>query len=170
MLERAVQDKKIRYYGVATWNAFRVAPTARDAMSLEETVHLARQVAGDQHHFRFVQLPFSLAMPEAFAYRNQTWAGENMSLLDAAAKAGVMVIGSATLTQGQLTRNLPDFVQERLKAGSDAGNAIQFSRSAPGLAVALVGMGRPEHVRENIKTARLPATRDDEWLKLFQRE
>lgn len=169
-LERAVQEGKIRYCGVATWNAFRVAPSARDAMSLEETVHLAKQVAGEQHHFRFVQLPFSLAMPEAFAYRNQTWAEGNVSLLEAAQKAGVMVIGSATLTQGQLTHNLPDFVEQRLAAGSSAGNAIQFSRSAPGLAAALVGMGRPEHVRENIRVASLPATPYEGWVQLFQRE
>jgi aryl-alcohol dehydrogenase-like predicted oxidoreductase len=170
MLEEAVKAAKIRYYGVATWNAFRIAPTAHDAINLADIAEIARQVGGEEHHFRFVQLPFSLAMPEAFAYRNQTWAGENVTLLDAAAKAGVMVIGSATLTQGQLTRNLPGFVEQRLGAGCDAGNAIQFSRSAPGLAVALVGMGRPEHVRENLKVARLPVTPREQWSKLFERE
>jgi aryl-alcohol dehydrogenase-like predicted oxidoreductase len=170
MLEEAVKAGKIRCYGVATWNAFRVPPTARDAMSLAETVEIARQAGGEQHHFRFVQLPFSLGMPEAFAYRNQTWAKENLSLLEAATRAGVMVVGSATLSQGQLTRNLPEFIQQRLGAGSDGANAIQFARSAPGLAVALVGMGRPEHVRENLKVAALPAAPREQWSQLFERE
>jgi aryl-alcohol dehydrogenase-like predicted oxidoreductase len=170
MLEEAVKAGKIRYYGVATWNAFRVAPAAREAMSLEETVHVAREVGGEHHHFRFVQLPFSLGMPEAFAYRSQTWQKENVSLLDAAARAGVMVVGSATLSQGQLTRNLPGFVEQRLKAGSDGANSIQFARSTPGLAVALVGMGRPEHVRENLKVGSLPITPAEQWSKLFEGE
>lgn len=170
MLEDAVKAAKIRYYGVATWNAFRVAPAARDAMSLEETADIARQAGGEQHHFRFVQLPFSLGMPEAFAYRNQTWARENVSLLDAATRAGVIVVGSATLSQGQLTRNLPQLIEQRLQAGSDGANAIQFARSAPGLAVALVGMGRPEHVRQNLTVAELPPTLHEQWSKLFERE
>ncbi|MFZ3212448.1 MAG: aldo/keto reductase [Terriglobales bacterium] len=170
MLEDAVNAGKIRYYGEATWNGFRVPPTARDAMSLAETAEIAQQAGGEQHHFRFVQLPFSLGMPEAYAYHNQTWGKENVSLLEAALRAGVMVVGSATLSQGQLTRNLPEFIEQRLGAGSDGANAIQFARSTPGLAVALVGMGQPEHVRENLKVAALPATPREQWEKLFERE
>ena len=169
LLEDAVKAGKIRYYGVATWNGFRVAPAARDAMSLAETVEMARQAGGEQHHFRFVQLPFNLGMPEAFAYRNQTWGKEDVSLLDAAARAGVMAVGSAALSQGQLTRNLPEFIEKHLAAGNDGANAIQFARSAPGLAVALVGMGRPEHVRENLKVASQPTAPREQWSKLFER-
>jgi len=170
MLEDAVKASKIRFYGVATWNAFRVPPTGRDAMSLTETVEVAREAGGEQHHFRFVQLPFNLGMPEAFAYRNQTWAKENVTLLEAASRAGIMVVGSATLSQGQLTRNLPEFIEKRLGGGSGGANAIQFARSTPGLAVALVGMGRPEHVRENLQVASLPPTPREQWSKLFERE
>jgi aryl-alcohol dehydrogenase-like predicted oxidoreductase len=169
-LEDAVKAGKIRYYGVATWNAFRVPPNARDGMSLADTVELARQAGGEHHHFRFVQLPFNLGIPEAFAYRNQTWAKDNVSLLEAAGRGGVIVVGSATLSQGQLTRHLPQFVEQHLGAGSDAANAIQFARSAPGLAVALVGMSRPEHVRENLKVAALPTAPRELWSKLFERE
>ena len=170
MLEGAVKVGKVRYYGVATWNGFRAPPAARDAMSLADTLEIARQTGGEEHHFRFVQLPFNLGMPEAFAYHNQTWGKENVSLLEAAARAGVVVAGSATLLQGQLTRNLPEFIEKRLGAGSDGANAIQFARSAPGLAVALVGMGRPEHVRENLKVASLPPAPREQWSKLFERE
>jgi len=170
MLEKAVKAGQIRYYGVATWNAFRVAPAARDAMSLAETIEIAQQAGGEQHHFRFVQLPFSLGMPEPYAYHNQTWGKENVSLLEAASRAGVIIVGSATLSQGQLTSNLPKFIEQNLGAGSDGANAIQFARSAPGLAVALVGMGRPEHVRENVKVAALPTTPREQWSKLFERE
>ena len=170
MLEQAVKEGRICYYGVATWNAFRIAPAARDAMSLEETAEIAREAGGEQHHFRFVQLPFSLGAPEAFAYHNQTWEKENVSLLEAASRAGVMVVGSATLSQGQLTRHLPEFIEQRLGAGSDGANAIQFARSAPGLAVALVGMGQPEHVAENLKVASLSPAPREQWEKLFERE
>lgn len=170
MLEDAVKADRIRYYGVATWNAFRVPPVARDAMSLADTIEVAREAGGEQHHFRFVQLPFNLGMPEAYAYRNQSWAKEDVSLLEAATRAGVMVVGSATLSQGELARSLPTFIEQRLGGGSGAANAMQFARSTPGLAVALVGMGQPEHVRENLKVAALPTAPREQWSKLFERE
>ena len=60
-------------------------------------------------------------------------------------------------------------LEKHLAAGKDGANAIQFARSAPGMAVALVGMGRPEHVRENLKVASQPAAPREQWLKLFER-
>jgi aryl-alcohol dehydrogenase-like predicted oxidoreductase len=66
-LERAVQDGKIRRYGLATWNAFRVPTTARDAVSIEAAVLCAHSIAADNHHFRYLQLPYNLGMPEAFS-------------------------------------------------------------------------------------------------------
>jgi len=36
--------------------------------------------------------------------------------------------------------------------------------------VALVGMGQPEHVRENLKVAALPTTPREQWSKLFEHE
>ena len=49
---------------------------------------------------------------------------------------------------------MPDAVQELLPGlATDAQRAIQFTRSTPGIAVALVGMGRREHVLENLGVA-----------------
>ena len=50
---------------------------------------------------------------------------------------------------------------------TDAENAIQFSRSAPGLTTALIGMGRKEHVAANLRPAFLSPAKSDDWLKLF---
>lgn len=54
-LERAVGDGRVSYYGMATWDGFRSG-----ALSLPVLVEIARQISGDRHHFRFVQLPFNL--------------------------------------------------------------------------------------------------------------
>jgi len=167
MLEQAVREGKLRYYGAATWGGFRVPAEAPDALHLSEMLDAAREAGGDQHHFRFIQLPFNLAMPEAYAFRNQTLGGEPASTLTLAAAAGVVVVGSATLYQGQLTRDLPAFLRERLGTATDSESAIQFSRSAPGLATALVGMSRAEHVAANLKVAELALTPPEEWKKLF---
>jgi aryl-alcohol dehydrogenase-like predicted oxidoreductase len=56
-LEKCVADGKIRYYGTATWNGYRQPPGSRDLLSLADLEYTASEVAGDDHHFRFIQLP-----------------------------------------------------------------------------------------------------------------
>jgi aryl-alcohol dehydrogenase-like predicted oxidoreductase len=167
LLEDAVKQGKIRYYGVATWNAFRLREEERDYISLAALLEIARSEGGEQHHFRFLQMPFNLGMTEAFARANQLLDGQPMSAIKLAARAGLAVVGSATLHQGQLIRNLPDFVRQGLGMGSDAANAIQFSRSTPGLTSSLIGMGSKEHVLANLKPALHPPTPPEQWAKLF---
>jgi aryl-alcohol dehydrogenase-like predicted oxidoreductase len=167
-LEKAVKAGKIRFYGCATWNAFRLPNTQREAMSLQEVVAVAREVAGDGHRFRFVQLPFNLAMPEAFALKNQISGNEILSFFEIAEKAGVAVIGSATLYQGRLTQGLPEAIRQKLGTTSDTESAIQFARSAPGIATALIGMGHKEHVATNLVVASQPLVPREQWESLFQ--
>jgi aryl-alcohol dehydrogenase-like predicted oxidoreductase len=166
-LESSVKAGKLRYYGLATWNAFRVPVGTQDYISLSESVELAREVGGEGHHFRFIQLPFNLAMLEAYALANQTLYKKNVSVLMAASQLGIAVMGSATLYQGRLTHGLPGFIQQTLGMNSDGENAIQFARSAPGLTTSLIGMGNKGHVAANLKPALLQPARAEEWGRLF---
>lgn len=168
-LEKQVKAGQLQYYGVATWSAFRVADSSRDYMDLFDLAKIAHEVAGEHHRFRFIQLPFNLAMPEAYGLVNQRTGRERMSLLSAATRLGIAVMGSATLYQARLTQDLPDFVGSVLGMKTDADNAIQFSRSAPGLATSLIGMGRKDHVAMNLKPALTNPTPPQEWKRLFTR-
>ena len=168
-LEKAVKEGRIRFYGVATWNAFRVGKGEQPYVSLPECVDLAEEAGGENHHFRFVQMPFSLAMPEGYVVENQQLGKELMSTLAYARRAGIAVVGSASLYQGQLTRNLPGFVKEKVGLKSDAERALQFARSAPGILTSLVGMGRPSHVMENMALADQAPMTSEEWEGLFTR-
>jgi len=167
-LETSVKAGHLRYYGMATWNAFRVPEGARDYISLPEVEGIARKAGGPGHHFRFIQLPFNLAMPEAYGLANQTLEKKNVSLLAAASRLGIAVVSSATLYQGRLTHGLPAFIRETLGMKTDAENAIQFARSTPGLTTSLVGMGNAVHVAANLKPALLPPAKLDEWVRLFR--
>jgi aryl-alcohol dehydrogenase-like predicted oxidoreductase len=167
-LEKAVEAGKIRFYGMATWNGFRVQAGQPGYLSLQGILEIAREAGGQDHHFRVVQAPFNLAMPEAYGLPNQAEDGHRLPLLEAARRLGVAVVGSATLHQGALTSGLPEFIAERLGMAHDWENAIQFGRSAPGLMVALVGMSRPEHVHANVAVARRPPAALQEWKQLFQ--
>ena len=166
-LESAVTAGRIRFYGLATWNAFRVAPNSHEFISLGEAVDLARDIAGDAHHLRFVQLPFNLAMPEAFTLANQMIDGRPATISEAALRLGITVVASASLLQSQLVRQLPPVVAEVLGLDSDLHRALQFARSAPGVTTALVGMSREVHVADNLRLLGVPPAPREKFLQLF---
>ncbi len=168
-LEAQVAAGRIRFYGLATWSSFRQDPRAQEYTSLEQIVKLAASVAGKDHHFRFVQLPFNLGMPEALLAANQKLDGEYVTLVRAAAALGISLIGSAALLQARL-RNLPPLAGEALGQPSDLLNALQFARSAPGMTTALVGMSRAAHVAENLRLVSVPPAAQEQFLRLFERK
>src|SRR6185503_2437851 len=135
-LEQNREQGKLKYYGVATWNGFRAEADSGHHHSLVRMIEIARELGGEDHGFRFIQLPYNLAMPEANTVANETLDGESITVLEAAKRLGVTVVASASLLQGRIP---PDA-------------AIQFVASTPGITTALIGMSRVEHVEENLVT------------------
>ena len=167
-LERERAEGRIAFYGVATWNGFRVAANARGHHALERMWELAREAGGEEHGFRFVQLPFNLAMPEALVLENQPYEGELASLVEVAKSLGVSVMASASILQGKVASGLSEQVREPLGSlSTDAQTAIQFTRSTPGVTTALVGMSRRAHVEENLQLARIAPASTDDYSRLF---
>lgn len=153
-LEARVEAGDVGTFGCATWNGFRVGPEARDHLSLEELLGVAREVAGESHHFRVVQLPVNLAMSEALRAQTQLVGGRPRTFIEAAMELGITVVASASLMQASLARSLPAAVRDALpRFDTDAQRALAFVRGAPGVSVALVGMRDAAHVRENVAIA-----------------
>ena len=168
-LESAVDAGKIQLYGMATWNGFRQEARVRDAMQLAEFAQIATDIAGEKHHFRFVQLPFNLGMTEALTLGNQSIGGRDRTVMEAASELGITLVASASLLQGQVARNLPSFVAQALGLENDAERALQFVRSSPGITTALVGMSRVEHVHANAKLVGVAPATVDQFTQLFSR-
>ena len=167
-LEEAVRARKIRWYGAATWNGFRVPPQERGHLSLGEVLAAARDAGGADHHFRVVQLPYNLAMPEAFTLANQRADAGLVPMLRAAEHAGLYTMASASVMQGQLSRGLPPELGAALPGlTTDAQRALQFVRSAPGIGTALVGMKTVAHVEENAGVAKIPPVPWEQFQRLF---
>jgi aryl-alcohol dehydrogenase-like predicted oxidoreductase len=167
-LESAVAAGKIGAYGLATWNAFREDQKAQGYLSLASMEEIARETGGKDHHFRFVQLPLNLAMPEALLRPNQIVTGKTMAMVQAARALGITLVTSAALLQGQLTRNLPPYIGATLGLKTNSSQALQFARSVPGVTTALVGMSRVEHVRANLEIIGVEPAPRDQFLKLFE--
>ena len=168
-LEVAVAQGLIAAYGTATWDGYRAFPGSPDYLSLQTVLEVARDVLGDKHHFRAVQLPLNLQMAEAFAKHNQPVADGLASLLEIAQDSGVTVMASAPLLQSRLLGRLPDSLRARFDGcATDAQRALQFTRSAPGLTTALVGMSSVEHVEENLSLMQIPPMNAQDYGELFE--
>lgn len=167
-LEENRKQGKLQFYGVATWNGFRAPADSGKHHSLVRMIEIANEVGGESHGLRFVQLPVNLAMPEAFTLGNETLDGEAVNVLEAAYRLGVTLVASGSMLQGRVARDLPDPVRRALGSlPTDAQTAIQFVRSTPGIATALVGMSRVEHVDENLQLVAVEPLTHEQLRQLF---
>ncbi len=148
----------IRYYGMATWDCFRVESSDPMHMNLKDIVDTARSVAGNEHGFRFIQLPFNMAMHEAATLKNQVIDGKCYTVMEAASLLGINIFTSVPLLQGRL---LHSNVMSVVKADTPALACLQFARSSP--AIPLVGQKRREHVEENLRIAKMKPLSSDEF-------
>ena len=164
--EEERSDGRIRFYGMATWTCFRMSQgSTPDYLSLDQVVKLAREVGGPNHGFRFVQLPYNLAMPEALTLRSQLVDGDGKSPFEAAEKLGLRIFASVPLLQGRLLSHpqLP-----KIEGLTSAQTCLQFCRSAPvGLLAPLVGQKNPKYIEENLGIAVHPPLRPEEIQQIF---
>ena len=166
LYEQKRDEGKIKFYGMATWECFRVPNDNPQYLSFEDTVNMAKKIGGENHGFRFIQLPFNLHYDQALLGKNQLLGTENVSVLEAAVKLGIGVFTSVPLMQGRLLAPgvMPDFGE--LKPSL---RALQFIRSSPGVLAPLVGQKSPDHVSENLEIMKIPPMSEDEFLTLVKK-
>ena len=166
LYEQKRDEGKIQFYGMATWECFRVASDNAQYLSLEETVNLAQKIGGVNHGFRFIQLPFNMHYDQALLAKNQTLSNQSISILEAAVTLGIGVFTSVPFMQGRLLAPgaMPEFSD--LKPSL---RALQFIRSSPGVLAPLVGQKSIEHVSENLEIMKIPALSDVEFLELVKK-
>jgi aryl-alcohol dehydrogenase-like predicted oxidoreductase len=153
----------VQGYGVATWNWLRAATDDPGFCAVGDLIAAARDAAGDSHRFRVIQLPFNMALTEALLLRNQPppTGRTKASALDVCSQYGLAVMASVPLAQGQLASHTARFPAGLFPGlASPAQIALQFSRSAPGVTTAVVGMKDRRHIEENMQLARLPPATD----------
>lgn len=176
--EQAVNENKIRCYGISTFNGFRVETDHVLFQSLASLQGLAEKAAqvvqhdmSAKHSFKLVQLPFNQAMLEGFTRFNQaTGHGNVASTIQAAFQLKVYVMASHGLAKGRLAQQCVDSLREALPlCANDAQRALQFGRSTPGVGTSLVGVSTPAHFDDLLVVAKTPTMARAEYLRLFER-
>ena len=166
LYEQKRDEGKIKFYGMATWECFRVSHDNPQYLSLEDTLNMAKKIGGENHGFRFIQLPFNMHYDQALLGKTQSLGTNNVSVLEAAVELGIGVFTSVPFMQGRLLAPgvMPDFSE--LKPSL---RALQFIRSSPGVLAPLVGQKSSEHVSENLEIMKIPAMSEVEFLELVKK-
>jgi len=159
--EQLVQNNLIKQYGLATSTCFRSPPEMHQAhLNLQKIVHIAEAVGGPQHHFKFIEVPINIAMPEALIYPWQSIDpnpamkdNSSLVLLAAANRLRMNLVGCQPLYQGKVIQlKLKEMGLEDLGA-----RHLQLMRSIPArcLITTLVGMKTMRHTMSNLEVAKL---------------
>lgn len=139
--EEKVAEKKIRYYGLAL--EIMVFEDDEEAIiSLEKVCKIAEEVAGEKHHFRFIQLPYSKYMQNARVKELQLVAGEQCSIMEAAKRLGLQVMGSMPFAMGKYFDKW------------SAEQMLTFCLEEKDIGATICGSKNIEHIKAHIKTAK----------------
>ncbi|MDH3677004.1 MAG: aldo/keto reductase [Nitrosopumilus sp.] len=166
LYEQKRQEEKIKFYGMATWECFRVDSDSPQFLSLQDTVKMAEEVGGKNHGFRFIQLPFNMHYDQALLTKNQMFDETKVSILEAASRLGIGVFTSVPFMQGRLLvpGAMPEF--NDLKPSL---RALQFIRSSPGVLAPLVGQKSQEHISENLEIMKIPPITEEDYISLVKK-
>ena len=163
--EKQRTEKVIRYYGMATWECFRVPKEHPQYLSLYDIVKISKQVGGIDNGFKFIQLPYNMYLDQALTLKNQEIDAIQYSPLEAAIKLGIGVFASVPLMQAKLLA--PNILPEFGGLVKPSHRAIQFVRSTPGIIAPLVGQKSQVHVQENLDIVSTPVLSESEFSELI---
>ena len=166
LYEQKRDEGKIKFYGMATWECFRVKDNDPQHLSLEDIVQMAKKIGGDEHGFKFIQLPYNMNYDQALLGKNQIIQNKPVSILESAVTLGIGVFTSVPFMQGRLLAPgvMPEFSD--LKSSL---RALQFIRSSPGVLAPLVGQKSTEHVSENLEIMKVPPLSNEDFVELVKK-
>ncbi len=168
-LEDKVAEGQIRYYGLALWDAISAELHSPSLLPLSKALECARLAAGgSRHHFRILEIPLNVNDASALRRRNQLLQGRWIVPLQFAEQHDMFVFTSASVARAG---NFGTRSRSRLPVvpgtEDDYVRALQFTRSAPGVGSALVGMRKVEHVYGALKLSEIPPEQGNEILRLL---
>lgn len=138
--EGQVEKGNIVNYGMATWDGFITDESSKEYLSLEKVIEIAKKVAGNRHHFKFVQLNYNKVKTNANTFKNQSVNGKKYTAIDAANELGILVNVNGPLNQMKWKKSELYSPKEM----------IEFVLDTKGIYAAMIGNKEMEHLRHNM--------------------
>ncbi|MCW8837292.1 MAG: aldo/keto reductase [Thiovulaceae bacterium] len=169
--EKLADEGLFKSYGVAVWNGFTAEN--EEIISLEKLVEIAIKVGGENHRFKYIQLPFNMGKTNAYISLTQKVDNEECSIINAAHKLGIGVISSSSLLQMNLFKKSFSaetgvVLDSTMTLKSDIQLALQFVRSTPGIISSLFGSKVPVHIKENCEISKVKSVKREKYDLLYR--
>lgn len=169
--EKLADEGLFKSYGVAVWNGFTAEND--EIISLEKLVEIAIKVGGENHRFKYIQLPFNMGKTNAYTSLTQKVDNEECSIINAAHKLGIGVISSSSLLQMNLFKKSFSaetgvVLDSTMTLKSDIQLALQFVRSTPGIVSSLFGSKVPVHIKENCEISKVKSVKREKYDLLYR--
>lgn len=171
--EEMVKIGKIKKYGVATWNGLLLDESNAEFVSLEKIYDCALKAGGENHNFKYIQVPFNLAKTTALTVANQKIDSEYYTLLNGAKKFGLGVMGSSSLLQMNLFKRqfkpeLSYLLDPQTKLTTNIQLALQYVRSTRGFVTNLFGSSDELHIKHNVAISEIKAVSQKNYDLIFR--
>ena len=98
VLEKKRKEKKILYYGVATWNGFRRFGENEKQLNIEKILQNLKKIVDEDHGFRCIEAPISIGMPDILNFKTS----KNFNFQNFLTKNKINFFSSASLYEGKL--------------------------------------------------------------------
>ncbi|MEA3353195.1 MAG: aldo/keto reductase [Campylobacterota bacterium] len=169
--EKLADEGLFNYYGVAVWNGF-IAQN-EEKVELEKLVECAKKAGGENHRFKYIQTPFNMGKTTAYTTYTQKVQMEECTLLQAAHRLKIGVIGSSSLLQMNLfkksfTAETGVILDDTMTLKSDIQLALQFVRSTPGIISSLFGSKVPVNIKQNCEISKIKAVPKAKYDLLYR--
>jgi aryl-alcohol dehydrogenase-like predicted oxidoreductase len=170
--EKLVEEGLFKSYGVAVWNGF-TSESKDELISLEKLVECAKKVAGENHNFKYIQLPFNMGKTLAYTTFTQKVDNSECTILQAAHRLDIGVISSSALLQMNLFKKSFSaesgvVLDNTMTLKSDIQLALQFVRSTPGLISSLFASKTPVHIKENCEISKIKSVAKTKYDLLYR--
>lgn len=109
--ENKVKEGKIKFYGLALEMLCMEPEEEKWYINLEKANQIAQAVSSGNSHFKYIQIPYNMKYPYAATIQNQSYGGKRFSLIEAAHRIGLKVIGSMPLGCG---KGFEEFTLEKM--------------------------------------------------------
>jgi len=170
--ETLVQRNYIKNYGLSTFVCFRVPKSDKqNHLNLQNIVQIAEKVAGKNNHFKYIQAPINVAMPELMTEQNQELKNQGKTtehvFLAAANRLQMNLISCEPLFQGNVTKLK---LLTNIKIGDRGAKHLQLIRSIPAVCLksTVVGMKTMAHLKANLEVAKNEPLKSKEFSEAIQ--
>ena len=161
---------KIKYIGISTWGGFL---RKKNSLDFNKIISIAKGIL-DSDKFKFIQVPYNLAMTDYLTKKTQFDIKNNKScsLIYLAELNNIDVITSAPLYHGKLISiELPDkFKNIFYDVKTNAELSLKFSISNPGSNSILVGVTNLSHLQEIISVLDKDLIHINDYSKILMGE